>query len=110
MDSHHVRRYVDQNGFVQNEGDVQVGGFEPYPISFRSIVPDSTDCENLVVPVCISSTHIAFGSIRMEPIFMILGQSAATIACLAIDQSTSVQNVDYDKLRFQLLSDGQKLQ
>jgi hypothetical protein len=110
MDSHHVRRYVDQDGFVQNEGDVQVGGFAPYPISFRSIVPDSSDCENLVVPVCISSTHIAFGSIRMEPVFMILGQSAATIACLAIDQSTTVQNVEYDKLSSQLLSDGQKLQ
>jgi hypothetical protein len=106
MDSHHVRRYVDQSGQVKNEGDVQVGGFPPYPIGYGAIVPKSDQCSNLLVPVCLSATHIAFGSIRMEPVFMLLGQAAATAACQAIDQQTSVQQVDYGRLRQRLLADG----
>ena len=70
MDSHQVQRYVDANGYVQNEGNVEAHGFKPYPISYRSIVPSQNECSNLVVPVCVSSTHIAFGSIRMEPLFL----------------------------------------
>src|SRR6266566_8425004 len=81
MDSHNCRRIV-KNGNVENEGDVQVGGFPPYPISYRAIVPKAAECENLLVPICLSATHIAYGSIRMEPVFMILGQSAATAAVL----------------------------
>ena len=110
MDSHHVQRYVDANGFVQNEGNVQAGGFKPYPISFQSIVPKKNECKNLLVPVCLSATHIAFGSIRMEPVFMVLGQSAATAASLAIDKEVAVQQVSYTKLKSQLLEDKQILQ
>ena len=109
MDSHNVQRYVDSQGHVRNEGDVQVGGFSPYPISYRSIVPKESECENLLVPVCLAATHIAYGSIRMEPVFMVLGQSSATAAALAIDAGTSVQKVDYAKLRERLLADKQVL-
>lgn len=109
MDSHNVQRYVDANGYVQNEGNVEAHGFKPYPISYGSLVPKKEECQNLIVPVCVSSTHIAFGSIRMEPVFMVLGQSAATAAVLAIDGNTNVQEVPYPNLREQLLKDGQRL-
>tara|TARA_B110000444_G_C18404561_1_gene395228 strand:- start:135 stop:557 length:423 start_codon:yes stop_codon:yes gene_type:complete len=109
MDSHHMQRYVDKNGFVKNEGDVEVGGFGPYPISYKAIVPKAEECKNLLVPVCLSASHIAFGSIRMEPVFMILGQSAATAASLAIDEKLNVQEVNYDKLRSVLLKHKQVL-
>ena len=109
MDSHHMQRYVDKNGFVKNEGDVEVGGFGPYPISYKAIVPKAEECKNLLVPVCLSASHIAFGSIRMEPVFMILGQSAATAASLAIDEKLTVQEVNYDKLRSVLLKHKQVL-
>lgn len=109
MDSHNIQRYVTKDGHVQNEGDVQVGGFSPYPISYRSIRPKETECQNLLVPVCLSASHIAYGSIRMEPVFMVLGQSAATAASLAIDGNTSVQDVDYAALQQQLLKDKQVL-
>lgn len=105
MDSHHVRRHVDARGQVRNEGDVQVGGFSPYGISYRAIVPQRDQCSNLLVPVCLSASHIAFGSIRMEPVFMVLGQSAATAAAHAIDDQLPVQRVDYDALRQRLLAD-----
>lgn len=109
MDSHNVQRYVHE-GRVVNEGDVQVGGFPPYPIAYKSIVPKEGQCVNLLVPVCMSATHISYGSIRMEPVFMVLGQSAATAACQAIDQSTYVQRIDTAKLRERLLADKQVLQ
>ncbi|HYG74743.1 MAG TPA: FAD-dependent oxidoreductase [Planctomycetota bacterium] len=109
MDSHHVQRYVTKEGFVRNEGDVQVGGFKPYPISYRSIVPKESECSNLFVPVCLSATHISYGSIRMEPVFMVLGQSAATAAVHAIDEKVAVQKIDYKKLQERLLADGQVL-
>ncbi len=110
MDSHHVKRYVDANGFVQNEGNVEAYVANPYPISYRSIVPKKDECENLLVPICVSSTHIAFGSIRMEPVFMVLGQSAATAACQAIDQGVAVQDIDYQSLQKVLLKDKQVLE
>ena len=83
---------------------------KPYPISYRAIVPKASECENLFVPVCLSSSHIAYGSIRMEPVFMILGQSAATAASLALDGKAPAQNVSYQKLRTRLLADGQILE
>ena len=83
---------------------------KPYPISYRSIVPKANECENLLAPICLSATHIAYGSIRMEPVFMILGESAATAACQAMDDNLPVQKVDYQKLRAQLLVQGQILQ
>jgi ribulose 1,5-bisphosphate synthetase/thiazole synthase len=109
MDSHNAQRYVDESGHVRNEGDVQIGVPRPYRIDYRAIVPRQAECENLLVPVCLSATHIAFGSIRMEPVFMILGQSAATAACIAADEGTSVQRVSYDKLRERLEADKQVL-
>jgi hypothetical protein len=107
MDSHNVQRIV-KRGRVENEGDVQVP-VKPYPISYRSIVPKQRQCENLFVPVCLAASHIAYGSIRMEPVFMILGQSAATAAVIAIDDELPVQRVDYGKLRERLLKDKQVL-
>lgn len=109
MDSHNTQRYVDSHGHARNEGDVQVAVAGPYPISYRSIIPKVGECMNLLVPVCVSSTHIAFGSIRMEPVFMVLGQSAATTACLAMEEGVGVQDLDYQRLRKQLLRDGQIL-
>jgi hypothetical protein len=109
MDSHNTQRYV-KDGYASNEGDVQVHGFSPYAIGYKSIVPKASECANLLVPVCLSASHIAYGSIRMEPVFMVLGQSAATAACQAIDQQASVQQVDMPKLRERLLADGQILE
>ncbi|SMG30372.1 FAD-dependent oxidoreductase [Arenibacter troitsensis] len=110
MDSHNVQRYVKPDGFVQNEGDIGVSTNGPYTISYGSLVSKKEDCKNLLVPVCLSSSHIAFGSIRMEPVFMILGQSAAAAAVLAIDENTVVQDVDYNKLKDVLLAKGQILE
>jgi hypothetical protein len=109
MDSHNIQRYVKPDGYVQNEGDIGVHVPEPYEIAYGSLTPKKTECENLLVPVCASSSHIAFGSIRMEPVFMILGQSAATAAVQAIEDGIAVQEVDYQKLKDQLLKDNQKL-
>lgn len=109
LDAHNAQRYVKDDGFVQNEGDIGVHPKKPYSISYGSIVPKKAECQNLLVPVCLSSSHIAFGSIRMEPVFMILGQSAASAAIQAIDRKVAVQDVNYDTLKEQLLSDKQKL-
>lgn len=108
MDSHNIQRYVTKEGFVRNEGDVQVGS-RPYPISLRSIRPKADQCANLLVPVCLSASHIAYGSIRMEPVFMVLGQSAATAAAHAIDENVDVQNISYTALKARLEKDGQVL-
>lgn len=99
MDSHNVQRYITPEGFVQNEGDIGVAPPKPYSISYNSLVPKKEECQNLLVPVCVSSSHIAFGSIRMEPVFMILGQSAATAACIAIDKNIAIQDIKYDELK-----------
>ncbi len=108
MDSHHCQMTVI-DGAVHNEGNVEIP-VEPYPISYRALVPKRIECTNLLVPVALSSTHIAFGSIRMEPVFMLLGQSAATAACHAIEAGVAVQDVDYANLRGRLLQDGQVLE
>jgi hypothetical protein len=108
MDSHNCQRIV-VNGQVRNEGNVEVGGFPPYPISYRSIVPKKNEAGNLLVPVCLSASHIAFGSIRMEPVFMVLGQSAAIAASLAIDQDLNVQDVRYEDLKKVLVENKQRL-
>jgi hypothetical protein len=109
MDSHNTQRIV-VDGMVKNEGNVEVGKFPPYPISYRAIVPKAKECTNLLVPVSLSASHIAFGSIRMEPVFMILGQSAAIAAVHAIDKKTTVQDVNYEALRAELLKQNQVLQ
>lgn len=102
MDSHNVQRLViekDGRKMVKNEGNVEIGGFGPYPISYRSIIPQSKDAKNLFVPVALSASHIAYGSIRMEPVFMVLAQSAAVAASLAIDNNQTVQEVDVPQLQ-----------
>jgi hypothetical protein len=106
MDSHNCRRFVDAEGHVRNEGDVQVHGFPPYPISYRSIIPRKDECKNLLVPVCLSASHIAYGSIRMEPVFMSLGQSAAIAGHLALKNNASVQTVLYSALAVSLHAAG----
>ena len=108
MDSHHTQRHVTQEGFARNEGDIQIGT-RPYPISYRSITPKAAECTNLLVPVCLSASHIAYGSIRMEPVFMVMGQSAATAAVIAIDSKKDLQQIDYAKLKERMLADGQML-
>ena len=108
MDSHNTQRWIKE-GHATNEGDVQVRVPKPYRISYRSIVPKEAQCSNLLVPICLSASHIGYGSIRMEPVFMVLGQSAATAACQAIDEGLAVQAVDYAKLRQRLLAERQVL-
>jgi hypothetical protein len=109
MDSHNTQRYITAEGYVQNEGDIGVRPHEPYKIDLGTILPKKEECRNLLVPVAVSSSHIAFGSIRMEPVFMILGQSAATVASLAISGEQSVQDVPYQEIRSILEDDGQVL-
>ena len=104
MDSHTTQRIVI-NGMVKNEGDVQIPVAGPYPISYRAITPKEAECKNLLVPLCLSASHIAFGSIRMEPVFMVMGQSAATAAVMAIDAGVSVQKIDVAKLQKTLAED-----
>ena len=106
MDSHNCQRLV-KNGRAENEGDVQVSVRGPYPVSYRSLVPKAAECNNLFVPVCLSATHIAYGSIRMEPVFMILGQSSAVAAAMAMDDGVTAQKVPYKKLAAKLKAQGQ---
>jgi hypothetical protein len=110
IDSHNVQRYITPEGFVQNEGDIGVSAKGPYPISMKSLLPKKDEVQNLVVPVCVSSSHIAFGSIRMEPVFMILGESAVTVASVAIKNNSSVQDVTYAEVKPKLLKAGQVLE
>ncbi len=107
MDSHNCQRYVTPKGFVQNEGDVEESPGGAYLISYRSLTPRRGEANNLLVTCCISASHIAYGSIRMEPVFMILGQSAATAAVLSIDDGVAVQDVGYDALKKRLMDDRQ---
>jgi hypothetical protein len=110
LDSHNAQRYVKSDGYVQNEGDIGVKPDKPYSIAYGSILPKEKECSNLLVSVCISSSHIAYGSIRMEPVFMILGQSAGTAAVLAIENKVSPQKLPYEKLRKVLVEGNQKLE
>ena len=113
MDSHFCQRVVvDENGkaVVRNEGGFGHPCPKPYPVAYRSIVPKASECTNLLVPVGLSASHVAFGSIRMEPVFMILGQSAGTAAVMAMEGGNAVQEVGYAKLKKRLLTDGQILE
>ena len=113
MDSHNIQRIViekDGKKMVKNEGNVEIGGFGPYPIAYRSLIPKRDEVQNLFVPAALSATHIAFGSIRMEPVFMVLGQSSAVAASMAIDGDLAVQDIDVSALQRELkenpLADG----
>ncbi|MFC5454114.1 FAD-dependent oxidoreductase [Prosthecobacter fluviatilis] len=109
IDSHNIQRYITPEGNVQNEGDIGISTKGPYEIAYGSLVPKKGQGSNLLVPVAMSASHIAYGSIRMEPVFMILGQSAATAAVLALDAGIPVQDLPYDRLKTQILKDGQIL-
>ena len=111
MDSHNCRRYVDKNGNVRNEGNIEDwrAGGKPYPLDYGVIIPKKGDCENLFVPVCVSASHMAFGSIRMEPVFFALGQVAGAAAALSIDAGCAVQDLPYESLEKVLLAGGQVL-
>jgi hypothetical protein len=109
MDSHNVRRYIDEHGFVRNEGTLGMPVKTPYGISYRALTPKKEQCTNLLVPVCISASHVVYGSMRMEPVFMVLGQSAATAAVQAIAAGKAVQDIPYAGLRAALVRDGQVL-
>jgi hypothetical protein len=108
MDSHNCRRFV-HGDVVRNEGDVQVG-VQPYPVSYRSIIPARGQAGNLFSIFAISASHIGFGSIRMEPVYMGLGQVAAIAGTLALDGKCAVQDVAYPALRKELLAVGQVLE
>ena len=110
MDSHNVQRYITPEGFVQNEGDLGVDADQPYQIHLGTILPKKAECKNLIVPSAVSSSHIAFGSIRMEPVFMILGQSSGTIAAMAIDKKIGLHDLKYDEIRKRLIADSQILE
>jgi hypothetical protein len=109
LDSHNVRRYVDAGGHVRNEGNIEISPGRVYGISYRAIVPKRAEAANLLAPVAVSASHIAYGSIRMEPVFTILGQSAGAAASQALDDGVAVQSVDYGKLKKTLLHEGQML-
>jgi hypothetical protein len=114
LDSHHCRRIETADGFVTNEGNVEDAygadgrtKFAPYGIDYGALTPKKAECVNLFVPVCVSASHIAFGSIRMEPVFFALGQAAATAAVLCIDMGCAVQDLPYGRLATRLMADGQ---
>jgi hypothetical protein len=110
MDSHNVHRYVAADGSVRNEGDVQVRVPAPYGISYGALVPRRGEASNLLVPVCCSSSHIAYGSIRMEPVFMVLAESAVLAGAMALQRGIAVQDVPYAELQKSLVARGQVLQ
>lgn len=110
MDSHNIQRYVTDEGYVQNEGDLGVEPPKPYQISLGAILPRAGECNNLLIPVCVSATHIAFGSIRMEPVFMSLGQVAGTLASLSVEHDVPVSRIPYTKLKERLIADGQVIE
>jgi hypothetical protein len=110
MDSHNTQRFITPEGFVQNEGDIGVHPHQPYQIALGSILPKQEECKNLLVPVTVSSSHIAFGSIRMEPVFMILGQSAALLAGMALEEETPIHQLQYEEIKTKLEAAGQVLE
>ncbi len=110
LDSHNTQRYVTPEGFTENEGDVEHPTPNPYRIDLGSILPKKEECSNLLVSICVSSSHIAYGSIRMEPVFMILGQSAGTVASMAIEKGKAIHDLTYEEIRERLLADGQVLE
>ena len=110
MDSHNTQRYITPDGYVQNEGDISVHPKNPYKIDLGAILPKIEECTNMIVPVAVSSSHIAFGSIRMEPVFMILGQSAGTIASMSVEKNLAIHKLPYEEIKTQLLEAGQILE
>jgi len=110
LDSHNTQRYITPEGYVENEGDIEHPTPKPYMIDMGSVLPKKEECSNLLVTVCVSSSHIAYGSIRMEPVFMILGQSAGTIAAMALEKKKNIHDLTYPEIREKLLADKQVLE
>lgn len=110
MDSHNIQRYITPEGYVQNEGDIGVHPEKPYKIDLGTIMPKKEECSNLLVPVAVSSSHIAYGSIRMEPVFMILGQSAGTVATMALEKEGDMYDLAYEEISERLMKDAQVLE
>lgn len=110
MDSHNTQRYITPEGYVQNEGDIGIQPKQPYQIDLGVILPQKEECKNLIVPVAVSCSHIAFGSIRMEPVFMILGQSAGIIAGTALDMGSEIHDLRYNDIKVNLIKVGQILE
>ncbi len=104
-DSHNIQRVVSKEGFVVNEGDMQVA-VQPYQIPYRVMLPERNEVQNLLVPVCFSASHVAYSSLRMEPQYMILGHAAGVAAKLAIQGKLSVQDIDTATLTKRLLEQG----
>ena len=109
MDSHNIRRVLTPEGFVLNEGGIEVPTKGPYEIPYRSLTPRAAECENLLVPVCLSASYIAYCSIRMEPVYMMLGQSAGAAAAVAAQKNYAVQKMPYDELQTRLAAQGQNV-
>lgn len=109
LDSHNTQRYIKPDGFTENEGDIELSPKGPYQIDLGSILPKREECQNLLVTVCVSSSHIAFGSIRMEPVFMILGQSAGIVASMALEKKMNIHDLKYEDLKVKLEAAGQIL-
>lgn len=110
IDSHHTQYCLDKEGYVRSEGGFYLPLKQPYQISYKVMLPKKQECANLLVPVCVSATHAAYGSIRMEPVFMILGQSAASAAALCIEKGIDVQDLDYADLHKELVKGEQILE
>jgi hypothetical protein len=108
VDCHPCRRLV-VNGTVASEGALSVGVPRPYPIPYEAMVPSQDECDNLIVSVCVSCSHVAWASLRMEPVFMIMGHAAAVAASLRVDQQVPVQKIPYASMRALLLATGQGL-
>lgn len=110
LDSHGVTLYVDETGLLHRERGFFVGGFSAFPISYRSLRPKADECVNLLAISCLSASHAAYGSVRMEPVFMMLGHASGAAASIAIDQNVTLQNVPYGLLRERLIAEKQILE
>lgn len=110
LDSHGVTLYVDESGLLHRERGFYVAGFKAFPISYRTLRPKPGECNNLLVVSCLSASHAAYGSVRMEPVFMMVGHAAGAAASIAIDSRITVQDVPYPALRERLLAEKQILE
>jgi hypothetical protein len=107
IDSHGVQRYINNNGWARNEGGFlkyPAGQMLPYDIPYRAITPKENECRNLIGPGCISASHVAYSSVRMEPVFMMTGEAAGRAAAMAAEAGIAVQEIDVSLLQTYLAS------